>query len=389
MNKKPHYHEKIAGLLFAGLFLLGIFLPLITGAMTRDLKISTIEKRTLSPFPAAPIDLKTLTLFPSAFTKYYADHFGFRDWLAGRYHRLKYRIGDSPSDKVIIGKNKWMFLGSIRHTGHNDPIGDIRNINPYTETELEEFSANISAMNSHLKAQNIEYVFVLVPNKHTIYFEYLPDYIVKENRPSAMDQLITYLQANTDVNVLDLRDSLFAAKKTPEAPLYFKTDTHWNHQGANIGQYEIMKNIAQKLPNALAPERRKLRSDTISGNDLARFIGTPSLSEKSFHPIFDHDCTPSRTPEVYVRRQDHQWACADQKLKTLIFGDSFFINLSPYFARKFLHTTVKYSPLNAEQLMAEINESKPDIVIEEWVERLLPKPYPDAFRLANEIHAEK
>ena len=47
------------------------------------------------------------------------------------------------------------------------------------------------------------------------------------------DQLLAYMRAHSDVDLLDLRDIVTAAK--PGALLYHLYNTHWNDRGALAG----------------------------------------------------------------------------------------------------------------------------------------------------------
>ena len=94
-----------------------------------------------------------------------ADHFGLRDRLTAYYKFMKYKLGDSPSKHVTIGRDGWLFLGSIQqgYSAHYDPIGDYRNVNLYSQEELQRFAQRMTALKSWLNKKGIEYVFVIAP----------------------------------------------------------------------------------------------------------------------------------------------------------------------------------------------------------------------------------
>ena len=356
-----------------------IFTPFSIGILEIDKTDSKIEKRKLSQLPEMPRDIRDIKKFPQSFESYYSDHFGLREWLAKYYKLAKYSIGDSPSKDVIIGENGWLFLGSLKggNPAYQDPIGDVRNVNLYSQQQLKEFAQHMRSLNSELNDKGTKYLFVIAPNKHTIYFDQLPDYIYKVNDRSATDQLIEYLKKHTDVPVVDLRDQLIKAKE--RYPLYYKTDTHWNHYGANIAQYEIMLEIEKLFPNQIQPEVKKLANRTRGGGDLAGFIGVENFKEQDPYPIFEQTCTPISDPLDVKGKTPYTLICDDQKLNAVIFGDSFFSALKPYFSRKFKRSTYIQGHSNDSSLTKYIELEKPDIVIEEWVERMLPYVLPDNF----------
>ncbi|MDQ7073508.1 MAG: hypothetical protein Q9N32_08785 [Gammaproteobacteria bacterium] len=190
---------------------------------------------------------------------------------------------------MTIGQDGWLFLGSIRPgpQKHKDPMGDAMNINLFTEDQLEEFAHSIMTIKNWLNSRGIEYVYVIAPNKHTIYFEKLPKYITKKNDKSATDQLVTYLKEHTDVHVVDLRQALFDEKL--RHPVYFlKTDSHWNQYGANRAQFEIMKEIQTFFPEQVSPfllNNEHFKQASNGGGDLVALANVEHVVEEEPQPI--------------------------------------------------------------------------------------------------------
>jgi alginate O-acetyltransferase complex protein AlgJ len=306
------------------------------------------------------------------FDKYYSDHFGLRELFNEYYKLIKFKLGDSPSNDVTIGKDGWLFLGSIKkgYKKYGDPMGDARNVNLYSESDLKKFGTYMVALQKWLKDKGIEYVLVIAPNKHTIYFDKLPDYISKVNPYSSTDQLVDYLKSHTNVPVVDLRKVLIEKKN--ENQLYYKTDTHWNHYGANIAQYEIMLQIEKLFPGLISPEMVLLKQEVGGGGDLSSFMGVTDFTELQSQPIFHNTCNPVKYPKDAKPTDVHSFFCDDQKLSAVIFRDSFFSALQPYFSRKFKRSTYISKMIDYSLLEKYVSSENPDIVIEEWVERKLP-----------------
>ena len=370
MKKRSLY--KLNNLAITLIFCIGIFTPFAIGIIQEDKDVSGSEKRKLSKSPQVPTNAKNLKEFPKLFDNYYSDHFGLRDWFVKHYKIAKYGIGDSPSKDVVIGKDGWLFLGSIKkgYSRYFDPIGDVRNTNLYSKEQLMEVSSHMNGLKSWLDDRGIEYVLVIAPNKHTIYFEQLPDYIYKVNEQSATDQLVEHLDEYTDITVVDLRSSLIEEKQNYQ--LYYKTDTHWNHYAANIAQYEIMKKIETLFPGRIKPELNKLIDGTRNKGDLAGFIDVGTFEDIDPQPIFNKACKPERQPKHATGTETHTLVCSDQELNAIIFRDSFFIALTPYFARKFKRSTHIWKRLDYPTLETYVELEDPDVIIEEWVERILP-----------------
>jgi len=362
---------KSISLIIILLFCASIFIPFLLGILETDAAISELEKRKLAQLPEFPKTIADINEFPQLFDKYYADHFGLRYLFTEYYKLVKYNISDSPSRDVTIGKNGWLFLGSIKNNyKYDDPIGDARNITLFSQPGLKKFANHMEQLNSWLNWRGIKYIFVIAPNKHTIYFEQLPDYISKVNEKSATDQLVEYLEKYTNISVVDLRKPLL--KEKDKHQIYFKTDSHWNHYATNVAQYEIMLEIEKLFPSKIKPELQKLQVKMRKGGDLSGFIGINDSQEPFPYPIFRHTCNLTKHPKTDDETTTHFFMCKNNKLNAIIFRDSFFKALQPYFARKFNRSTYIWGQLDYASLKKHIEIEQPDIVIEEIVERKLP-----------------
>lgn len=364
--------SKLNGVVLVAIFCLAIFLPLIIGIVEEDSDTSATEKRQLNTLPELPRTTNDFTRFPALFDGYYSDRFGLRTTLTQYYSWLKFRMGDSPSKEVLIGKNGWLFLGA---DGPDDPIGDVRNVNLYSENNLRRMSNFLNGMHHWLKKEGIEFLIFVAPNKHTIYFDQLPDYITRVNEQSALDQLYEHLKQHTDVKTVDLRRALIKEKNNSE--LYYKTGSHWNFMGANIAQYEILKVVEQLFPGKISAELYdksifKYMEATDRGlEDLAgikKFMPAPLAP----YPVFEPGAEPvmEHPRKVKIVKNYN----SSNKLDAVIFRDSFVRVLEPYFDRKFRKTTYQWSWPNYADFRQLTKDKKPDIVIVEFVERELPAP---------------
>ena len=105
---KEKFLYKLDRFIVSLLFTIAIFIPLIIGFFENDKVISEVEKRTLSQLPEVPQTSEEIKAFPQVFEKYYTDHFGLRELFINYYNLVKYRLADSPSEDVTIGKNGWL-----------------------------------------------------------------------------------------------------------------------------------------------------------------------------------------------------------------------------------------------------------------------------------------
>jgi hypothetical protein len=344
-----------------------ISLPAIFGLILPKQANSFIENRRLAEKPKAPITLKEFKEFPDHFDKFYTDHFGFRWTLLYIYRQLKFLVNDAPIDSSIFGNEKgWIFYASKIH---GDVIGDYRNINQFTNTQLDIFIKHLKEKQSWLAEQNIEYLFILAPSKHYIYPEKLPDYIKPLKQINMVEQLSKALVKHPEINFINLAPNLIKEKN--KQLLYFKADSHWNFFATNVAQFQIANVLRNLLGPAIKPYLYSQSEFTVKQEiqgDLSQYMGLGSyFTEEKLTPVFD-PCT-AYLPE---NRMLFSTYCSDLELNVLVFRDSFFSYLQPFISQYFKNSTFVWQKMTYKTAQERILLNKPDIVIEEWVDRLLP-----------------
>jgi hypothetical protein len=144
---------------------------------------------------------------------------------------------------------------------------------PFDRSQLESWERIFEQRRDWLSGLGSRFLLVVVPNKHTVYAEYLPDWVTRVREKSRLDEFVEYMRKNTDLEILDLRDALMKAKK--RIRVYYKTDSHWNDAGALAAYEEIMQYLARWFPEAKAlPESDfEVRRIKTRGGDLAMMLG--------------------------------------------------------------------------------------------------------------------
>ncbi|MDH4319023.1 MAG: hypothetical protein OEV64_11570 [Desulfobulbaceae bacterium] len=353
-------------------FLTFIILPIF---FTTNERQSSTEKRTLTEFPKINRKIDDLKVFPVMFEQFYNDHFGFRDPLVYCYSILSYYFGVSPNSSVIAGNDDWFFLSRL---GENNVIENYRNSKLLSDAELERWKQNLETKYFWLKKKGIKYFFVIAPDKHTIYGEYMPSRFIKVRAISRQDQLLEHLKSS-EVPVVDLRPALQEKKRL--AQLYFKTDTHWNAIGASIAQFTIAQHLHFYFPD-IKPINYAFE-DFIwkkrKGGDLAEMMNLKNALTE-INPVLREKIPISKSwdidPKPYGIKNKlmplFATTCKEApKRRALVFRDSFFISLQPYMSRYFSYSTYSWSIIDFNTLEKFIQDFPCDIVIEEYVERNL------------------
>ncbi len=371
------------------IFLLALFVPMVTWIAQKDVKFSEVEKRALQPFPAMS-EQESITGFTRAFDTYFKDHFGFRNWLIHRHQReVSKRFVMSGITNVIVGLDDWLFL--TRDRVFDDLQGRLR----FSLNEEQRFWTLLAQKKAWVEQKGIAYIFMVVPNKQSIYPEYHPRFYEKAKKQSRFDHLLAARPEESKGDLLDIRENLKQGKT--EARLYHKTDTHWNYRGSYIAYQALMKRIYKLFPDL--PPHRDFRftpawRDEPSG-DLAMMAGLRETMIEKSQGIESSDFTTyqkkfSKELITYFdlrQLQPFHTAKKNTELRVLVLHDSFFNHLRPFMSESFgdvLYVWQYYDAstlefFNREKLTELIDIYQPDLVIEETVERYLPR-----FLVTNE-----
>ncbi|MEO5701075.1 MAG: hypothetical protein ABIS17_03110 [Casimicrobiaceae bacterium] len=362
----------------AALFVLALVIPLIGGVLKRDLAHTRFENRPTAPWPSVafgapvadgPREGQATAGWRRAFEAAFNDRFGGRDRLIAYHHlALAVGLGVAPVPKVMIGRNGWLFFKGEDQRAIDR---DFRGVVPYPADEGVRIAAELQRRHDLLAARGIPYVVLVAPDKATIYPEYLPRW-VKRAPHTRLDRLFAALADHPELHVIDPRAKLRAAK--PGGQVYYRTDSHWNYGGTTIAYDLLMsavRSVVPRVPHVPAEPAPYEPGDTYSG-DLANLLGLPRWFEEidrlPFRKILG-DATrrcarPIRDPVEPVV----QGCPRDGLPRALVYRDSMFDAMIPAVSENF--SRVVYFA-GHHMTMADIDRERPDVVIEEFVERTM------------------
>ncbi|MGB8353312.1 MAG: hypothetical protein WCD79_05455 [Chthoniobacteraceae bacterium] len=372
--------SKFEAILLLLLFIPAISLPLAKQIIIGEPATTALEGHEPHPFPKFSPRRKDLTAFAENFEGYYNDHFGFRSLLldSGNILRVKY-FGLSPSPDVIIGKAGWFF-----YTGGGSLVR-LKENTGFTGEQLEAWLHFMERRQHWLGSMGIRYLFVIPRDKQTIYPEFLPSRFSHSSPGCAIDQLIAYISAHSSVQVLDLRDSLLAAKKHDQ--VYFTLDSHWNTVGAYAGYSAIIKRLSEWFPGLKVVDRSQynLVTRTAPGGDLARMAGIPSLTSKWFDLFPAKELATQKTmifdlpgfagPPIYASFTT-EITPPSPLPRAVIMRDSYANGLQPYLSQNFSRISylyyAKFGNAEFEKALADfVTAEHPDVFIDEMLERVM------------------
>jgi hypothetical protein len=221
-------HKVLLEKLTIGGFLAALALPCIDRVLRPEVAHSaSVENRAPNARPALSADLATLQSFPSDCERWLADTMGMRDRLL-RWRNALVLLGfeSSPSAEIVAGEDGWLYYAGDRS------VEIWRGQAPMSFEDLESWRKSLELRRDYSRVIGARFLFVVAPNKETIYPEHLPHGFERHGR-TRFDQVLEHLHAHSDVEVLDLRDALSAerASDRPGDFVYSPHGTHWTDRG--------------------------------------------------------------------------------------------------------------------------------------------------------------
>ncbi len=356
-------------------FFVVVAVPGLALVFTAKDTVTRFENRAMAPWPA-PSASRT---FPQAFERAFSDRFGGRDGLVVLHHAGRLALfGVSSLPNVLPGTDGWFYwLGEDGHSLARHYRGTMTQ----PQEEIEASVAELERRRAWLAERGIAYVVAIVPEKYTIYPEHLPAWIRKAEGPTPYDRFVQAVAQHPELAFVDLRPPLREAR-TREL-VYYKTDSHWNFNGARVGYDALMAAVQKALPGklaAIAPAPRPAFNQGVDyyRGDLLTMLGRPpGLREDDVAPLSK---VLGDARQRCARRIDRNgeypgfefWICDKPGLpRAVVLRDSMAIPLIPMLSENF--SRVVY--VSARKLdRALIEREKPDVVIEELVERSMHAP---------------
>lgn len=256
--------------------------------------------------------------------------------------------------KALVGKNGFLFLRNDKNKVFRQISGE------YTLTPLEvaRWKAEIDYRADACRSVGAQYLYLIVPNKHCVYPQYLADgHVISEAR-------IARKLETASPHVLYPCDLL---KEYGELA-YYRTDTHWTSVGCAV----VWNEIAGKLRLGTALDIAQTKQVTMVG-DLGNKLSPQQTS------IADELDIETGTVETWNNGLHNRGFASihtnkNSNLKrAIIFGDSFTASHIKYISAYFSDLYFVNSNLFSLDLIQKL---APDVVITQTVERFIHKNVP-------------
>ncbi len=289
-------------------------------------------------------------------------------------------------EQVIAGKNDFLFLGNQ----HNRIIHKTQGHYQYQESQVKKWIDKLSKIQQWYLNRDLPFMMLISPNKHSIYPEYLPDWIKYD--ASLTNDIYTFGKQK-GIHLLDVRQLIRDKKNQSDDLLYLKTDTHWNRDTSAVVYDATIDYLNQTFNlNIKTPQYQFIEQNT-GGKDLSKLLKTKALIAKDFerekvyqfeqqHVVclgniakesFELLPCKKRTNPIYDVYSQPQYTVNDNALndyRVLMLCDSFCTQSSQLFNATFKQVwKLHYDLLNGHNLTEFVNVHKPDMIIYQVVER--------------------
>jgi len=335
-----------------------LVLPLVFVDLKQD-RISVMENRRLANRPSLSELKNDPGKFINDFDAWFKDSAGFREKFISLYKiidgafSMNYYL-DGPSI-VFIGKQGHHF-----HTYYNLLLPIYQGKRWLNDVQLDELSLKLNKIGQYLRGKNIHFVVMLCADKESIYFEYYPDFVIRGTEPTSLDAVVNYISNNTNIDLFCIKENFLQEKQN--WLLFPKTGDiwelcHYNKTGSFIAYQELMKHVNKYFPN-LEP----LKIEDVNITWL--FNGSSDVTlkhEKNYEKI------DARFIDNAIEFENK-----DSGLPVLLFfGDSYSEWFPEYLPQHFSRTIMHHLS-TLEHLEEYVDLYKPDIVIFESAERVIP-----------------
>lgn len=293
-------------------------------------------------------------------------------------------------EKVVVGDDGFLFLGNRfndvldRTSGRYRPDGDA----------ITAWAAQVDRFRTMVTSDGADFLFVLAPNKHSVYPEFLPP--DHPPAPETVTDDVMALLGRLNIETLDLRDDLQALRE--RAVAYYRTDTHWTSAGAALAYERTIERLnaafgTRLLPvdHALVPEKRPagdlaafLKIQTLMGPDAESgyALQLPQvetcLSASAMSAALTADCLPEPNRLVEVHDADIQVSRVSRARNPqvlLYLCDSFCGAASPLMNASFAEVhMIHWSKMERPEFPDYVAAMAPDIVVMQMVEREFLNP---------------
>ncbi|WP_410770732.1 alginate O-acetyltransferase AlgX-related protein [Fontibacillus sp. BL9] len=299
--------------------------------------------------------------------QYLNNNYKLRPYLVKSYNQMIYSLYNKSAIRDIeVGMGQTLY--------GRDYINDLFTNEASQWNEINASTEKLKKIQELMKQKGKSVLFVVAPNKASLYPENLPQ---KYNLAPAFSEKRLYNQfiesfKENKVDFIDSSEIMENKKDQFESSFFSKGGVHWNELGASVVLLEIFKKATKENPNLFVPEIKKIDVDQIPGTDEHDISGlmnlwSPLLSDVP-HIKFSDQPTEYIRPKILMVGDSFGWQLVNI-LKKNEFHEK--LDFLYYYNTKFSYPDETSSPI--QQINWDEEVLNKDIVLIVFTEHHLSK----------------
>ena len=284
------------------------------------------------------------------FSDYFSDHFGFRHEMITCNDKLtEMMLRDIDSSSVLLGRDGWLFYKST--------MDDYAGTALFSPRQSYAAAHVLWLMQEYCEQNGIRFRFTVAPNKNSLYGDQMP---VRYTAASVhnMELLQQQLEAQK-VGYVDLFTPLSAS----EEQLYYRLDSHWNMQGAQLAAQTLLQELKETPQDFDALKTGGVNPHVGDLYEMVYPSGQESEADAGYAFDYTYDEKFRSADDITINTEN-----SGAEGSVFVYRDSFGINLHPFLAQSYQKACFSR---NMPYRMSAVKEEQPDVLLVEIVERNL------------------
>lgn len=372
--------KKWMNFIFGLAFLALLLAPLLTINLKQD-QISEIDNEYLPE-----MDWTLNGGLPKKIETYVDARIGFREEALDLYQKLNDQcFGLMEHPIYMYGKDGYVFFKQDAY------LRDYQHLN-LDEEWAQEFVASLGAFSNAAHERGMDFIYLFLPDKKTIYPEYFPDSIRVKGEVSRTDQVLAALE-HTDIDWIWAKEAMLKGKETMQVCNVKYDAGHWNDNGAFLVYQRLYEEIRKYFPEVPA---LSLEDYTI---EMHRMTSLPTSKFAIWEEVPIYQLKEETTAVAdYIWAEEHLFFPAENSYynryvnpakqdqpKLLVFHDSYMLGDERFFYENFSEVTFIHRSNLVNEAVYEryLDLVQPDLVIYENPERVLPITFDGSYDFSD------
>ena len=368
---KPDRQSRLSHFVFSYIFLILLSAPLLFSLFGKDVSLHLIgENRNLTSTP----DFKTTPIrdLPKKWDQYFKDRTPFRQVFMPGYIFVYEKALKTYVSEYVTGSGSELFMN------HAAPvINAALEIRPYTQQAKENIRLTAAGKYAYYRSKGIPFYLFLPPDKSTLYPELLPFYATWIPHKTWYQEQVSTLQ-KANITFYPLNDFFRQFKDKERLYDVMYDNCHWNGN-ALVHVYDYMARTLAKDNPLFKPVTYGKYYGTVERQVSMSVYGKEQTTFIQLKHPENFSC-PTLSPQY--RTVGYNRLCTNKSVSKgslWFFSDSYFggthgsAGVTPFVhdVHTYIHRHYNMGKKPYTELADEtLKFSRPDAVIEEFVERM-------------------